>query len=36
MKGHSDAVIKLVKVNDNLVLSASLDKTVILWDIEKY
>lgn len=36
MKGHTDNVIKLVKVNDSLILSSSKDKTIILWDIEKF
>lgn len=36
LKGHTNNVLKLLRVEDGQVLSSSLDKTIILWDIDKY
>ena len=34
LEGHTDKVFKIIKVDFNRILSASLDKTVKMWNIE--
>ena len=33
LKGHSDWVNFLVKINENTIASASKDKTIRIWDL---
>ena len=35
LKGHSDIVKKVIEINDNILISISYDKTIIIWELDK-
>ena len=34
LKGHSDIIKKVIEINENMIISISYDKTIIIWELD--